>query len=570
MARNAKNAADWRTHAAAPFICEKRPATGAKGMVVTNHPLASAAATEILAGGGNAIDAAIAALFTLTTVEPMMVGILGGGIAHIRLADGNHFVVDGQSQAPLATGPSTFTPDPDARPGSLDAVGRKNALGRSAVATPGNLLSWGLTLTRFGTMDILDVMRAAIRHAGVGFRVTPYLAECVNDCAADLALDPEISKLFLPGGMPIKAGEKLVNGDYAETLIHIAREGTSTLYNGVLGRRYTDDMVAHGGYITYQDLFRYRPIFRDTIFGLYRGYEIVGPPPPSSGPAHIIQMLNILEGYDIAKMGFGSADHAHVMAEALKIAFADRRAAMGDPDFVDVPLGKILDKAYAKSRQKKIKLKRAQRWSAEVAAGLGEHHTTHLTVADAEGNVVSTTQTINSLFGARYMVPGTGMIPNNYMYLFEPKPGSANSVAPGKRVTSSMSPVIVLRDGYPVWTVGLPGGMRIFPSVFQALVNLIDFGMSIQEAAEAPRIWTQGYQLEIEGGFPDAVVEDLRGRGHDVARVGNVGGGMSIIRFQEDGMMEGASCWRADGTPIGIGGGLARPGVRFRPEATSV
>jgi gamma-glutamyltranspeptidase/glutathione hydrolase len=449
----------------------------------------------------------------------------------------------------------------------MDTIGRKNALGRTAVATPGNLRAWGSTLDRFGTLRLPDVLRFAIHYAANGFRVTPYLSECVNDCAADLALDPEISKLLLPGGAPIKPGDKLINGDYAEVLRIIMREGTSTLYNGVLSRHYCGDMEKHGGYITYQDLFRYRPIDRDSIFGLYRGYEIVGPPPPSSGPAHIIQMLNILESYDIGKMGFGSADHAHVMAEALKIAFADRKAAMGDPDFVRVPVETIIDKAYAKARRKKINPQRARSWSAEVAAGLGEQHTTHLTVADAMGNVVATTQTINSLFGARYMVPETGLIPNNYMYLFDPNPGTPNSIEPGKRVTSSMSPVIVLRNGYPVWTVGLPGGQRIFPSVFQALVNLIDFGMSPQEAAEAPRLWTQGYKLELEPGFPGTVADTLRQRGHDVARVGNVGGGMSIIQFHEDGMMEGASCWRADGTPIGLGGGLARPGVRFRPEA---
>lgn len=558
---------NWRASAGTTFQCEKRPATGARGMVVTNHPLASAAGAEMLAAGGNAVDAAIAAFFTLTVVEPMMVGVLGGGMAHIRLADGSHAVIDGQSMAPLATGPTTYSPDPNAAPGTMDTVGRRNAVGPTAVASPGNLMGWCEALERFGTLSRADVMEPAIRHASRGFRVTPYLHECVTDAAADMAMDPEISRLYLPGGSPIAAGARLVTGDYAETLRTIMRDGPSVLYTGSLGRHYAEHMAQAGGYITTEDLTRYRTVPRDPLRGVYRGYEIIGPPPPSSGPLHIIQMLNILEGYDIGALGFGTPDTVHLLAEALKIAFADRAAATADPAFVKVPVGKLLDKAYAASRRSRIDLARAQDWAAEVAPGEGEQHTTHLTVADAMGNVVASTQTINSLFGARYIVPGTGMIPNNYMYVFDPRPGRASSVAPGKRITSSMSPVIVVRDGAPVWALGLPGGLRIFPSVMQALSNLIDHGMTVQEAVEAPRVWTQGHQLEIEAGFPDAVFAAMRARGHVVARVGNVAGGMSAIRFRSDGIMEGAACWRADGTAVAVGGGLARAGVRFRPEA---
>ena len=590
--------AQWRARAGTAFQCEKQPVTAARGMVVTNHPLASAAGAEMLAAGGNAIDAAIAAFFTLTVVEPMMVGVLGGGMAHLRLADGTHTVIDGQSMAPLATGPTTYTPDPRAAPGTMDAVGRRNALGPSAVATPGNLMGWCEALERFGTFSRADVMEPAIRHASRGFRVTPYLRECVSDCAADMARDPEISRLYLPGGAPIAAGARLVTGDYAETLRSIAKEGPSILYTGALGRHYADHMARSGGYLAMEDLTRYRTITREALRGTYRGFEITGPPPPSSGPLHIIQMLNILEGYDIGALGFGTPDTVHLLAEVLKIAFADRAAATADPAFVNVPVEKLLDKAYAASRRARITMRQAQAWSAEVAPGSiapgggepggsvpggsmpggiasvresdGGSHTTHLTVADGMGNIVASTQTINSLFGARYIVPGTGMIPNNYMHVFDPRPDRASSVAPGKRVTSSMSPVIVLRDGKPMYALGLPGGLRIFPSVMQALSNLIDHGMSVQEAVEAPRVWTQGHALEIEAGFPAAVFQALADRGHPVASVGNVAGGMSAIRFGDDGMMEGAACWRADGTPVGVGGGLAREGVRFRPEAGPV
>jgi gamma-glutamyltranspeptidase/glutathione hydrolase len=549
-------------------MAEKHPAVGKRGMVITNHPLASAAGAEMLAAGGNAIDAAIAAFFTLTVVEPMMVGILGGGMAHIRLADGRHIIIDNQSTAPAATGPTTYLPDPTATPGTMDTIGRKNAVGPTAVAVPGNLIGWCEALDRFGTFSRADVMEPAIRHASRGFRVTPYLHECVSDCAADMARDPEIARLYLPDGSPIRPGTRLTTSDYAATLRDIARDGPEHLYTGPLGIHYVNHMAASGGYITKGDLTGYKTITREPVRGTYRGFEVIGPPPPSSGPLHIIQMLNILEGFDIGDLGFGTTETVHLLAEVLKIAFADRAAATADPAFVRVPVEKIVSKSYAAERRSGIDPNHARSWSAEVAPETSAY-TTHLTIADAAGNIVASTQTINSLFGARYIVPGTGMIPNNYMHVFDPHPNRASSVAPGKRVTSSMSPVIVTSNGKPIYALGLPGGLRIFPSVMQALSNLIDHGMTVQQAVEAPRVWTQGHALELEGGISQAVFDALSAKGHNAVRVGNVAGGMSAIHFHDDGTMEGASCWRADGTPIALGGGLARAGVRFRPEAGS-
>ncbi len=536
-------------------------------MVVSNHPLASAAGAEMLAAGGNAADAAIATLFALTVVEPMMVGILGGGIFHIRTPDGAHVVIDNQSRAPLATGPTTYTPDPAAAPGTMDAVGRANALGPTAVAAPGNLAGWSEALARFGTFKLADVIEPAIRFAARGYRATPFLADCVADSAEDMRRDAAIAALFLPGGAPLKAGDPVVMADYAETLRLIAREGPATLYGGALGHIYTAHMEQSGGYLRMADLTDYSTKERSALRGHYRGYEIVGPPPPSSGPLHILQMLNILEKFDLRAMGFDSPDRAHLLAEAMKIAFADRAAATADPDFVAVPVERLLSEDYAAQRREEIDARRAKDFPAGVPAVAAEGaHTTHITVADASGLIVCATQTINSLFGARYIVPGTGMIPNNYMYLFTPHPGRANSVAPGKRVTSSMSPVIVLRDGAARYALGLPGGLRIFASVMQALINLIDHGMTLQEAVEAPRLWTQGYGVEVERGFGAVMAQALESRGHKVNIVPNIGGGMCAVGFAADGMMEGAACWRADGTPIGVSGGLARPGVRFRAE----
>ena len=561
-----------RSSAAQPT--EKRPATGSRGMVVSNHPLASAAGVEMLAAGGNAVDAAVATLFTLSVVEPMMVGLLGGGFANLRLDDGRQTILEGQGRCPLAVGATTFTPDPDAGPGMLDALGRRNSVGRAAVATPGNLMAWCEMLARHGRLSLADVVEPAIRHATRGFAATRYLADCVADCAADLALDPAIARVFLPGGRPLAHGDRVTNPTCADSLRLVVQHGPAALYGGALGRQLTDDMQQRGGHLAPADLHAYRTNDMAVLRSFYRGFEITGPPPPCAGPLHIGQMLNILEGFDVAAAGFGTPESAHLLAEVLKIAFADRAACTGDPDFVNVPVARLLSADYAAQRRAQIDPQRAQPWQAGITAGHAagsaaaeSNNTTHITVADRDGLVVCATQTLNSLFGARYMVPGTGLIPNNYLYVFNPRPGLANSLAPGKRVTSSMAPLIVLKDGQLRFALGLPGGLRIFPSAMQALINLIDHGMGLQQAIEAPRLWTQGFGLELEPQFPDALADALQQRGHAIERVPNVGGGLCAIRFDHSGDMEGAACWRADGTAIGLGGGLARGGVRFLPEA---
>jgi gamma-glutamyltranspeptidase / glutathione hydrolase len=553
---------DWRNRAGTTFTCQKQIASGSRGMVVSNHPLASAAGAEMLAAGGNAVDAAIATLFALTVVEPMMIGIIGGGMAHIRLADGSHRVVDGQSTVPLAVKPDTYRPKPGSAHDVFDTVGDENLVGPKSVGAPGSLKAWCETLARFGTMSLADVMQPAIKHAARGFAVTPYLHECIGDAAADMLKDDPISKIYFRDGAPLKVGEKVVQSEYAETLTLIAKEGEAALYGGPLGDVFVDYMERNGGFITHKDLAWYKTVERAPIRASYRGWEILGPPPPAASGVHITQMLNILEGYDIGAMGFGTAGTIHLLAEVLKIAFADRAAASGDPDFINVPVARLTSKDYADERRAAIDPKRAQAWSAGVKQLEGAH-TTHMTAADAFGNVVATTQTINNLFGAKFLIPGLGVIPNNYMNLFDPRPGNALSVQPGKRVTTSMSPMMALRGGKIAYALGLPGGKRIFPSAFQALINLIDHGMSLQEAVEAPRVWTEGNALEVELAVGEDVRAELTSLGHTVARVATVGGGMNGIAFHDDGTMSGAACWRADGTPVGLAGGLAKPGVRF-------
>jgi gamma-glutamyltranspeptidase/glutathione hydrolase len=559
---------NWRMRAATVFTCEKSPATAHGGMVVTNHPLASAAGAQMLAAGGNAIDATIAAFFTLTVVEPMMVGVLGGGMAHIRLANGTHTVIDGMSQVP-SSGHATMYRATGTALEDYGTEERENIVGPKSVATPGNLRGWCDTLAAHGTMPLEDVMQPAILHASRGFAVTPYLSECIGDAAADLIRDPVISKLLLPGGEKLQPGDKLANPVYAEALRMIARDGPSALYEGPLGDAAAACIQAGGGFVSRADIAAVTSVIRVPVRGPYRGYEVVALPPPGAAGVHILQMLNILEGFDIKGLGFGSVQNIHLLAEVLKIAFADRAVATGDPDFVDVPVEKLISKAYADERRAQIDPARTREWTAGVGAAQSPH-TTHVTVADRFGNVVASTQTINSAFGARFMVPETGMIPNNYMSNFDPRPGSALSIAPGKRVTTSMAPTMLLQDGTVRFALGLPGGKRIFPSVMQAIVNLVDHEMSPQEAVEAPRIWTEGPVLEVEDGFPERVLRALRQKGHKVQITPHVAGGMGCIEIASDGTQTGAACWRADGTAIGIGGGLARPNVRFWPDMAGI
>jgi gamma-glutamyltranspeptidase/glutathione hydrolase len=554
--------ANWRDRAGTMFTCEKQPAHGSSGMVVTNHPLGSAAGMEILLAGGNAIDAAVAAQFALTVVEPMMVGLIGGTTCHVRLADGSHTIIDGMSAVPAVGHPTMFRPIPGLPPEVYDVEGGENLVGPKSVATPGSLLAWCLALRRYGTMSLGDVMEPAIRHATRGFTVTPYLAECIENAAPDLVQDPFAADRLVPDGQPLKAGDHLVHADYAEALALIAKDGEAALHGGPLGDRLVECMERSGAFIRREDLTGYRVLERVPIRGRYRDWEIVGPPPPAASGVHIAQMLNILEGFDVAGLGFGSADTLHLLAEVLKIAFADRAEASGDPAFVDVPVERITSKAYARERRAGIDMSRTRKWTGALAALEGAD-TTHLTAADGKGNVVTTTQTINSLFGARFIVPGTGMIPNNYMSNFDPRPGNALSIAPGKRVTTSMSPVMALRDERVVYALGLPGGRKIFASVLQALLNLIDHGMTLQEAVEAPRIWTEGPVLEVEHGVKADVRDGLAARGHKVQVMPTVAGGMNAIQFHDDGSMTGAACWRADGLALAAGGGLARAGVRF-------
>jgi gamma-glutamyltranspeptidase/glutathione hydrolase len=456
-----------------------------------------------------------------------------------------------------------YVPLSDGAASARDTKDRRNAVGASAVAVPGSLAGWTHMLAKYGTRPLHVVMRPAIRLAADGFTATSYLSECIGGMAVDLAGDAGLTKLFLRDGRKIPAGTHVVQADYAATLRRIADEGPDLLYRGSLGETVADYLQANGGTVSVDDLAAYTPIERTPVSTEYRGRTVIGPPPPASGGVHIAQMLNVLEGFDVGAMGFGSPDSIHLLAEILKIAFADRAMTTADPAFVEVPVERVISKAYASERRAEIDLQHARRFSTGRLNGAESSDTTHVTVADANGFVVSATHTINGLFGACVQIPGTGMIANNYMHNFDPHPGRVLSIAPGKRVFSSMAPMMVTEGGAVRLALGLPGALRIFPSAFQAIVNWIDHRMDVQEAVEAPRIWTEGTTLELEPAYSEATADALERRNHTIQRMKHIAGGMNAIAFSGDGMMTGAACWRADGTPVGIAGGLARPGIRF-------
>jgi len=538
----------------------KQPATGSLGMVVTNNPLGSAAGAEMLAAGGNAIDAAVASLFALTVVEPMMVGIFGAGMSTIRLADGSHHAINNYTVAPAAATPDMYRTLSDTWPEYQNVENRENDVGTRATGVPGTLKGWVETLENWGTLSLADVMQPAIRYAARGFQATGYLCEIITKVAEDLALYPASARTWLPDGNPLVPGALVTQPDYADTLGLIAREGPAVLYGGELGKAAVDYIQSQGGILTLADLIAYKTTNADVVRGTYRGFDIIGPPPPTAGGVHVIEMLNLLESFDVGAMGFGTADGIHLLAEVLKIGFEDRRQHMGDPAFIDVPVAMLIDKSYADERRGDISMSQAR--TVPTAYVAESNSTTHLAAADADGNVIAATHTIHAAFGSKATVPGTGMLLNNTMNIFDPHPRMANSIAPGKRVTSSMSPIIVERDGHPLFCVGLVGGTRIFPSALQGIVNVIDHHMTPQQAVEAPRVWTLGEALELEPGFAERVIQDLATRGHRVSPQPIIGAGMGMINIQA-GILTGASCWRADGTPVGIGGGMAKPGIRF-------
>jgi gamma-glutamyltranspeptidase/glutathione hydrolase len=510
-----------------------RPEKSTDGAVVATSKYAAEAGMRVLREGGNAIDAAVAVGYTMAVTHPVAGNLGGGGFAVIRMADGTTISLDFREMAP---GKATRTM-------YLDAVGnvvpRLSLDGYLAAGVPGTVAGMNALIEKFGTKKLDYLMQAAINYADKGFVISARNAETFVEHKERLSKYASSRKYFLkPDGSTYKEGEVLVQKDLAKTLLLIARQGAKAFYEGPIADLIEKDMRANGGIMTKEDLKRYKPIWREPVRGSYRGFEIVSMGPPSSGGTHIIQMLNILEGYDLQTMGHNSAAAVNVMAEAMRFAYADRSEYMGDPDFVKVPVGTLTSKAYADKLRSRIQRGRAVP-SDQVRPGTSfpeGSNTTHYSVVDRWGNAVSITYTINDYYGSAAAVNGAGFLLNNEMDDFAIKPGvpnlygllggDANAIEPYKRPLSSMSPSIVLKDHQVYMVLGSPGGPRIITTVMQVMLNVIDHNMTIREAVDAPRVHLQWIpdELRIEkNGLNADTIEKLTAMGYKVQVKPNMG-----------------------------------------------
>ena len=507
------------------------------GVVATVNPLATEAGEAVLRRGGNAVDAAVAAALMLGVVDGHNSGIGGGCFVLVRRADGSLLAIDGRETAPADARPETFLrPDGTADP-------KLSQTGPLASGVPGSLAAYDLVLREAGSTSLASLLEPAAARAEAGFAIDESYARKLKGTAADLAKFGPSAAIFLdPDRKPWPAGHVLKQPDLASTYRAIARDGIAWFYRGPFAAEAGRWMKANGGVLAAGDFSRYEPRRREPLVTHYRGRTIVGFPPPSSGGVHVAQALNILSHFDLAAMQKRDpALRVHVTAEALKLAFADRAFWLGDPDFTRVPRG-LVDEAYGADLAKRISPDRATpvpshgtppRAAEDVFPGTGKH-TTHIAAADTKGNWVAITTTVNTAFGSKVVIPGTGVVMNNQMDDFSLDPNTpnafglvgsdANAVAPGKRPLSSMSPTVVLdgdlETGKPVLTVGAAGGPTIISAVVQVIVNRLDLGMSLEDALAAPRIHHQWRpdMLVVERAMPDAVVARLTALGHHVMR----------------------------------------------------
>ncbi len=473
------------------------PVAAENGMVVTAQHLATRVGVDVLKDGGNAVDAAVAVGYALAVVYPAAGNLGGGGFMTIQFADGRKTFLDFRETAPLAASAGMY----------LDAAGnvipRASTRGHRAVGVPGSVSGLETAREKYGTMTRAALLAPAIRFARDGFVLEQGDIDLLASATDDLRQDAPSAAIFLNRGDPFAPGQRLVQQDLAGTLERIAERGTAGFYQGPVGAAIVASSQRGGGLITRADLDQYRTRELKPVECDYRGYGIVSAPPPSSGGVIVCELLNILEGYPLKSLGFGSAQAVHYQIEAMRHAYVDRNSALGDPDFVRNPVERLLDKRYAAKIRTVIDPSRAG-VSKDISPGSAPHegsNTTHYSIVDKAGNAVAVTYTLNDWFGARVTAATTGVLLNNEMDDFTVKPGvantyglvqgEANAIAPGKRPLSSMSPTIVTKDGKPVLVLGTPGGSRIITAVLHTILNLIDHGMNVQEAVDAPRFHQQ-------------------------------------------------------------------------------
>ncbi|WP_347614012.1 gamma-glutamyltransferase [Comamonas thiooxydans] len=536
------------------------PVIAKNGMVASEQELATQIGVDILKAGGNAVDAAVAVGFALAVALPNAGNIGGGGFMMVHDArSGKDIALDFREVAPRGASRNMY----------LDAAGKvidgKSLYTHYAVGVPGTVAGMTHALSRWGSMPLARVMAPAIALADKGYPVSVTLAKTLEQEKKNMGRWPATQAVFWRNGAPLQSGQRLVQKDLAQSLRLISQQGAKAFYEGAIAQKIVAEMAPHANALSLQDLRDYKVAEREPVRGSYRGYQIVTMPPPSSGGAHLIQILNMMERWPMNQWGADSAQSVHYMTEAMKLAYADRSEYLGDPDFVKIPLKGLISKSYASELAASIKPQQA-RPAKDIRPGrplpYESDQTTHYSVVDKAGNAVAVTYTLNTNFGSGIVARGTGILLNNEMDDFSAKPGvanayglvggDANAVQAGKRPLSSMTPTLVLKDGKPVLVTGSPGGARIITTVLQQVVNHIDFGMNPAEAAATPRFhhqWTPD-ELRVEKGFSPDTLALLRQWGHKVALKASMGRTQTIeIR---DGLLRGASDPRnPDGKTMG-------------------
>jgi gamma-glutamyltranspeptidase/glutathione hydrolase len=533
------------------YADRSHPVLGNHGMVAAQNHLSAEVGARILEVGGNAVDAAIATGFSLAVTLPRAGNLGGGGFMLIHnAARDEDIAIDYREMAPIGATRDMYLDEN----GDVDTT--RSRFSHLAAGVPGTVRGFYLAHKKFGRLPWARLLQPAIDQARNGVEVSYDMAELLRSRQAALCRNEAACGYFYKAsGAPYAAGDLLIQTDLANTLQLIAQQGADAFYKGAIADKIVAEMRRAGGLIDAPSLAAYKPTLRTPVRGRYRGYDIVTMPPPSSGGVHILQMLNILEHFPVAAWGAGSANNVHLLAEVARLAYADRSKHLGDPDYYDVPIAWLISKAYGEELARSIDLRRA-RDSDDVAPGVvpmpESDDTTHFSVIDAAGNVVSNTFTLNFSFGSGIAVPGAGFLLNNEMDDFAAKPGvpnafgllggDANSVAAGKRPLSSMTPTIVFANGEPWFATGSPGGSRIITSVLQIIVNAIDHDMNLAQATAAPRMHHQWLPdiLQLESGFSSDTVDLLRQRGHRIQNARSSMGSLQSVGFK-GGLYRGAS-----------------------------
>jgi len=512
----------------AASAASQTPVGAEHGMVVSSHRLASKAGIDVLKSGGNAVDAAVAVAYALAVTFPEAGNLGGGGFMTIRFHDGRTAFIDFRETAP---GAATATMFQDA---SGNPVPMRSRRGYLAVGVPGTVSGLELARTRFGTRPRAGLMASAIRLARDGFVLDQGDADFLATGADEFRKDPASAAIFLNRGQPWKAGQRLVQTDLARSLALVAKSGPAAFYDGPIAAKIVAASKAGGGILAKRDFATYKARELKPLECDYRGYHMISAPPPSSGGVVLCETFNILEGYKIGELGFHSATGTHLLTEALRRAYHDRNLNLGDPSFVTVDTSHFIDKGYAAALREAIDPNRATPSMSLGAKGIGGEgqNTTHFSIVDKDGNAVSLTYTLNDWFGAHITAAGTGILLNDEMDDFSAKPGAPNmyglvegpnnAVAPGKRPLSSMTPTIVTKGGQLVMVVGTPGGSRIPSAVIETISNMIDFGMTVTEAVDAPRIHHQWLPDEIgyeKFGLSADTIARLEAMGHKVVPI---------------------------------------------------